>query len=162
MEKEKLVYWEGIVDVGVLVIAHFDNPAKKSALTFLKKVLLGETHVMIPNTALISSYHVLTRYLKVLKLEAKNNLSNTAQIHSNAFYSDISTDTVLQAFDYAVSYNIESWDGYYIALAKENGISTIYSIDKDFEKVHGFLVKSPVPDELMKQYYEFIMKKSKS
>jgi len=36
---------EGVIDTGVVVIAHFDNPARKAAFRFLKKVLAWESRL---------------------------------------------------------------------------------------------------------------------
>ena len=37
----------GVVDVGLIVLSHCENPAKEEALNFLGKVLLGEVDAKI-------------------------------------------------------------------------------------------------------------------
>lgn len=79
-------------------------------------------------------------------------------IKSSAFYPQITTKLAIDALEYATYYNIESWDGYLISLAKSLGTSTIYSLDKEIEKVKEITVVNQFPEEAVKQYHEFMKK----
>ena len=52
---------EGVVDVGLIVISHFENPAKGVALEFLSDVLKWRKKCIIPVSTILGAYHVLTR-----------------------------------------------------------------------------------------------------
>jgi len=146
----------GIVDVSILVIAHFDNPAKIHALKFLRSVLKLDIRALIPTTAFIGAYHILTNYLKVPRKLARDALIFTLNTKSRAFYEDILITTAIDAIDYAAVYNIESWDGYLVSLARKFGTKIIYSIDKRIQKVEEILVVNPIPEDSMKEYHKFI------
>ncbi|MCI4435811.1 MAG: PIN domain-containing protein [Ignisphaera sp.] len=51
----------------------------------------------------------------------------------------------MQALNYALGYRIKPWDGYIVSLAKTIGENTIYTFDKEFEKVEGLKSKTPSP-----------------
>ena len=44
----------GVVDVGIIVIAHFNNPARLEALKFLRKVLKLEIRALIPFSRIVA------------------------------------------------------------------------------------------------------------
>ncbi|WP_456478296.1 hypothetical protein [Geoglobus ahangari] len=99
---------EGVVDVGLIVISHFENPAKNHALEFLKSVLLWERKCLIPVTAFLGAYHVLTNYLGVERISAYEALRKTLETRSPALYSDLSVDTAVESLANAMGYRIES------------------------------------------------------
>jgi len=156
MQKENLDFDEGVVDVGIIVIAHVDNPARIEALNFLKKVLSWEIRAIIPVSAFLGGYHILTRYLKVPRLEAKRALIKTLEIESPAFYEDIKVEAAIDGLEYAATYNIESWDGYLISIAREFNTSIIYAIDKDFKKVPGITLINPISKRTMESYHKWL------
>ena len=117
MSEENLGLIEGIVDVSILIIAHFDNPARMSALKFLRDVLKLKTRALIPTTAFIGAYHILTNYLKVSRKDAKDALVLTLNTKSKAIYADVSINDAIDAIEYAMTYNIESWEGYLVSLS---------------------------------------------
>ena len=80
----------------------------------------------------------------------------TLNTKSRAFYADILITTAIDAIDYAAVYNIESWDGYLVSLARKFGTKIIYSIDKRIQKVEEILVVNPIPEDSMKEYHKFI------
>ncbi|MEQ9715159.1 MAG: type II toxin-antitoxin system VapC family toxin [Candidatus Asgardarchaeia archaeon] len=156
MQRRNLDFVEGIVDVGIIVIAHVDNPARSEALNFLKKVLLREIRAIIPISAFLGAYYILTKYLKVPRLDAKRSLIRTLEVETPSFHEDIKVENVIDALDYAATYNIESWDGYLISLAKDFNTDIIYSIDENFKKVPGIVLINPISDEKMKEYHKWI------
>ena len=50
---------EGIIDVGVLVLSHCENPAEIDMLSFLTKVLKKEIIAIIPYSTFLGSYHFI-------------------------------------------------------------------------------------------------------
>ncbi len=159
LEKNRI---EGIVDVGIIVISHFENPAKDSALDFLSDVLKWKRKCLIPTSTILGAYHILTQYLKVDKTSAYQALSKTLKTYSPAFYEDLNVELVLDSLTNALGYNVESWDGYIISLAKKFR-ATIYTIDmKLARKLKEIPVINPIPPNTFKKYNQWLKSKLKS
>ena len=156
MQKRNWGSLEGIVDVGIVVIAHVTNPARDEAINFLKRVFVGEINAIIPTSAFLGGYHILTRYLKVPRLDAKQSLMATLKVNAPVFYEDIKIEHVMDSLEYAAVYNIESWDGYLISLAKDFDAHTIFTIDRDFRKIPGLLIINPISNNAMKAYHNWL------
>ena len=156
-EKDRV---EGIVDVGVVVIAHFENPANKQALEFIRNVLLWKRRCLVPTSTLIGAYHILTSYLGVERDSACNALLKTLKTLSPAFYEDITIELASEAIVNATSYKIASWDGYIISLARIYNAPTIYTIDSKLaSKVKDIQIINPIPEEAFKKYNEWLESK---
>ena len=157
VQSEEAGIIEGIIDVGIVVIAHFENPARIHAFNFLKPILLWKRKCLIPTSATMGAYHVMTEYLGVDRLSACKALTKTLETKSPAFYEDISVDMVTDALEYALAYKIESWDGYIVSLAKNHGAVIIYSIDGELAKrVKDVEVINPIPGDVMRKYHDFV------
>jgi len=138
------------------VLSHFENPAKDTALEFLSDVLKWRRKCIIPTSAVLGAYHILTRYLKVEKTSAYETLTKTLKTQSPAFYEDVDVDVVLDSLTNALGYNIESWDGYIVALAKKFK-ATIYTIDlKLIKKVKDVPAVNPIPEDVFKEYNRWL------
>ena len=148
---------EAIVDTGITVIAHFENPAQGIAVNLLSQVLKGERRCLIPTSTLLGAYHIMTEYLGVEKVSAYKALTRTLETRSPALYQDISIDQAIDALTYANGYHIESWDGYIIALAKEMNAPMIYSLDEKLAtKIKEVHVVNPIPEEEYKSYNQWL------
>lgn len=157
VQSEKAGIIEGIIDVGIVVIAHFENPARIHAFNFLKPILLWKRKCLIPTSATMGAYHIMTEYLGVDRFSACKALTKTLETKSPAFYEDISVDMVTDALEYALAYKIESWDGYIVSLAKNHGAEIIYSIDGELAKrVKDVEVINPIPGDVMRKYHDFV------
>jgi predicted nucleic acid-binding protein len=152
-------YPEGVVDVGVLVVSLFKNPLQEAAVNFLADVLLQRRRAAIPVTAVLGAFHVATRYLKLPALEVKRALGGMLETESPAFYPYVSPEDALDALEYAAYYRLESWDGYLVKLAKSVGNGIIYTLDEELRKVEGVTVVNPFPQELVRQYHEYLRSK---
>jgi predicted nucleic acid-binding protein len=150
---------EGIIDVGCIVVAHFDNPVQKEMIEFLEPVLEGKQSVGIPNSTFMGAFHILTSYLRVSPIDAKKSLMDTFRLESPCFIADIHKEVVTEALELATYYKVESWDGYMVALAKIYGTKIIYTIDKRMKKISEIVVKVPVEEEKMKGYHEWLREK---
>ena len=148
---------EGVIDTGVVVIAHFKNPAMEEAFKFLSDALTWRRRILIPVSTIMGAYHVMTEYLGVTKVSACKALTKTLETRSPAFYEDISVDSALDALTYALAYKVESWDGYMIHLAKVHGAPVIYSIDRELaEKAVEVTVLNPIPNRAFEEYIHWI------
>ena len=147
----------GVIDVGVVVIAHFENPARLHAFDFLKDILLWKKKCLIPTSAIMGAYHVMTEYLGVDRDSACEALEKTLETRSPAFYEDLSVDMAIDALENAFTYKIESWDGYIVCLAKNHRAPIVYSIDgKLARKVKEVKVINPIPAEVFLEYNRWL------
>jgi len=156
--EESLAYPEGVADVSIIVVVCFENPLKEHGIAFLSDALARKRRVIIPIAAVIGAYHIATRYLKVSRLSVKKVLEGLLTTRSPALYPQITTELASNALEYATYYNIESWDGYLLSLAKSLGASTLYSLDKQLSKAKEISVINPFPEEAVKKYHEFLKK----
>jgi predicted nucleic acid-binding protein len=147
---------EGIIDTGIIVIAHFDNPIRIEMLTFLKEIFSGKRRVLIPLTTFIGAYHIMTNYLRIDRYYAKVSLNSTLNLDSPYFFEDISKFTVLNALDYASVNNIESWDAYLLILANQFNTHHIYTIDQKLAKLSDISIINPVSEAKFNEYQQFL------
>jgi predicted nucleic acid-binding protein len=76
-----------------------------------------------------------------------------------SLYTSITPKAALDALDYAIAYNVESWDGYLISLTRSLGSSIVYSLDEELSKVKEITVVNPFPSEVVKRYRRFLGEK---
>ena len=161
MLEESSVCPEGVIDVGVLVPCCFENPLKNHSIAFISEVLRQEKKALIPISAVLGAYHINTRYLRVPRVSAKKILQGILDSGSSALYPHVSTHAAIDALDYASSYNIESWDGYLIALTRSQGATIVYSLDQGLSRVREITVINPFPQKIVEQYHSFLNSKIK-
>jgi predicted nucleic acid-binding protein len=147
---------EGVLDVSILVPACFENPLKEHSVDFISQVLTREKPVALPVSAILGAYHITTRYLGVPKIAAKRVLEGILRTESPSLYPSISPKTALDALDYALAYNVESWDGYLISLTRNLGSTIIYTLDEELSKVREITVVNPFPGDAVKQYHSYL------
>ncbi|MFQ6095974.1 MAG: type II toxin-antitoxin system VapC family toxin [Candidatus Bathyarchaeia archaeon] len=151
---------EGVVDTGVVAVAHFKNPARETAFNFLSSILRWERRCITPTSAFIGAYHIMTEYIGVDKVSAYRALSKTLETRSPALHEDISIDVAVDSLSYANGYKIESWDGYVVSLAKSYGAPVIYTLDQEMaRKVKEIAVVNPIQQEAFRQYNEWLAEK---
>jgi predicted nucleic acid-binding protein len=54
---------------------------------------------------------------------------------------------------------VESWDGYIVKLARSIGNSIVYTLDEELRKIKDIIVVNPFPQDLVKQYHQYIKRK---
>ncbi|MGQ4834178.1 MAG: type II toxin-antitoxin system VapC family toxin [Candidatus Asgardarchaeia archaeon] len=146
----------GIVDVGPIVLSHCENPAKNEAIDFIERVILGEINAVIPLTTFIGAYHIMTRYLRINREKAANELLATLELRSPVFLGDLSIDETISAIRNAFNFNIDGWDGYLVTLAEKIGASIIYTIDKKLAKVKHLSIVTPISEHTLKIYHDWL------
>ncbi len=146
----------GVIDIGYIVVAHFENPIQEEMILFLESVLEWKRRLGIPSSTFLGAFHILTSYLRVSPIDAKNSLLDTFRLGSPCFIADIRKEVVIEALELATCYKVESWDGYLISLAKIFGTNVIYSIDKKMGRVEEILVKNPIEENKMKEYHDWL------
>lgn len=148
---------EGVVDVSIIIPVCFKNPLKKFAVDFLSNILKLKRVCIIPVSAIIGAYHIVTKYLGVPRLHAKKTLVGLLETRSPVLYPPIEIGVAINALDYASAYNIESWDGYLVALAKSLKTNVIYSLDKKLASVvEDLIVINPFPEKATKEYHSYL------
>lgn len=162
MLSENLEYIEGVMDTSIIVLTCFQNPLKKFAIEFIENVLMFKRRIIIPITAILGAYHIATRYLKVPRLDVKKILVEMLQTRSPALYPYISIDVAIDSLDLASTYNVESWDGYLISLAKTLGAKIIFTLDKELGKIAGVRIEIPFPQQIVEEYHRYIKSLIKS
>ena len=158
--EESLASVEGVLDVSVIVPACFENPLKDCSVLFLTDVVSLKRQAVIPITAVMGAYHITTRYLKVPRVAVKKVLEGLLRTRSPALYPNISPELAGDALNYASTYNIESLDGYLVALARSLGARIVYSLDEALGNIREITVANPFPREKVQEYHEYIRAKT--
>ncbi len=154
--EESSVYPEGVIDVSIIVPACFQNPLKGDSIAFVSDVLAQRRRVALPTTAVVGAYHIATTCLGVPRIAAKQVLGGILRTRSMALYPHVSPEMALDALDYASAYNVESWDGYLVALARSFRSSVVFSLDKDLKRVKEISFVNPFREDKVKEYHEFL------
>lgn len=156
MYGENLDY-EAIVDVGIIVVAHFENPLEEDALKLLKKILSFKLKALIPLSSFLGASLIMTKYLRLPLKDVNDKLKETLKVNSPAFYEDLKKDDIIKALENSSYYKIESWDGYLLSLAEKFNINIILSIDEKLKEKtkEKFIVVNPFKDKI-KEYHDFI------
>ncbi|RLI02439.1 hypothetical protein DRO38_03900, partial [Candidatus Bathyarchaeota archaeon] len=81
--------FEAVVDVGIIVLAHFKNPARRCAAQLLLDALTLERPILVPLNAYLEAYVIMTRYLKLRRNKVARALLKTLSLESPAFYGGI-------------------------------------------------------------------------
>jgi predicted nucleic acid-binding protein len=124
---------------------------------------LWKRKCLIPVTAFLGAYHILTNYLKVDRVAAYEALRKTLETESPAFYTDLSVEIAIEALANAMAYRIESWDVYIIALAKAHSAPVVYTIDREMgRKVKDLHVINPIPEDAFREYNEWLSDRLRS
>ncbi|MEM3434539.1 MAG: hypothetical protein QXP27_10275 [Candidatus Methanomethyliaceae archaeon] len=145
----------------MIVVVCFENPLKEHGISFMSDVLTQEAR---DYSDIVRNWGISHRDQAswCAKARRKKVLDGLLSTRSPAFYPQITPDLTSNALEYATYYDVESWDGCLISLAKSLGTSTIFSLDKQLSKVKGISVVNPFSEEAVEEYHEFLMKSMKS
>jgi len=137
-------------------VSLFSNPLRDDALEFMEEVLSRKNLAAIPAAAFLGAYHIATRYLGCAKDLVAKEIKETLSVSSSAFVEDIPIEIVNEAVDIAGAYNIESWDGYLVSLARSFRAPVIYSLDESFGKIPDVSLVMPFSREKIRQYHAWV------
>ena len=123
------------IDSNILIYAlNKDLPEHSSCKELLINIVNGKELVSIPSIVFMESFHALVKAFKYKESEVKKRL--IAIIDSkNINVLDISTSSILFAFEIAEKYKTGGRDSLIAASLLENKIQEIYSHDSDFDKI---------------------------
>jgi predicted nucleic acid-binding protein len=123
------------IDSNILVyVLNKDLPEHLACKEILINVVNGKELVSIPSIVFMECFHALVKAFKFKEVEVKKRL--IAIIDSkNINVLDISTSSILLAFEIAEKYRTGGRDSLIAASLLENKIQEIYSHDSDFDKI---------------------------
>ena len=123
------------VDSNIIVYAlNKDLPEHLPCKELLINIVNGNELVSIPSIVFMESFYALVKAFNFKETEVKKRL--TAIIDSvNINVLDISTSSILLAFEIAEKYGTGGRDSLIAASLLENKIQEIYSHDFDFDKI---------------------------
>jgi predicted nucleic acid-binding protein len=123
------------IDSNILVYAlNKDLPEHLACKELLIDIVNGKELVGIPSIVFMEGFHALVKAFKYKEAEVKKRL--IAIIDSkNINVLDISTSSILFAFEIAEKYRTGGRDSLIVASLLENKIQEIYSHDSDFDKI---------------------------
>lgn len=127
-----------LFDVGVIALAHTENPVRDTALSYVRAAITGDIDAIVPYPALFGAHTVMTTYYGQSPAEASRLLSNFLDAKRIHWYEGMSESLLRGGFGQAANRSIDGWDGYYAQVAIEEGVNTVLTIDDDFEQFDEF------------------------
>lgn len=132
------------IDSNIIIYAlNSDLPEHTFCVQLLENIANGEETIGIPSIVFMESYHALVYSYKFKHSEVKKRLTTFIDSEYIIIYN-ISTSTLLHAFEIAGQYNIGGRDALISASLLENNIKQIYSHDKDFDTIKEITRIDPV------------------
>lgn len=123
------------IDSNILVYAlNKDLPEHLPCKALLINIVNGNELVSIPSIIFMESFHALVKAFKYKETEVKKRLIGIID-SKNINVLDISTSSILFAFEIAEKYRTGGRDSLIAASLLENKIQEIYSHDSDFDKI---------------------------
>ena len=127
-----------LLDVGVIALAHTEAPVRDAALSYVRDAITGDIDAVVPYPALFGAHAVLTTYYGRSNPEASRLMTNFMDASRIHWYDRTPSDVVREGFTRAAEANVNRWDGYYAQVAVDEGVSTVLTIDDDFERFDAF------------------------
>jgi predicted nucleic acid-binding protein len=123
------------IDSNILVYAlNKDLPEYLPCKKLLINIVNGKELVSIPSIVFMECFHALVRAFKYKEVEVKKRLVAIMD-SKNINVLDISTSSILFAFEIAEKYKTGGRDSLIAASLLENKIQELYSHDTDFDKI---------------------------
>lgn len=144
-----------LFDVGVIALAHSQSPVADTALSYIRQAVAGEIDAVVPTTAVIGAHNVLTTHYDISNRRASELMENFTSAQRIDWYGDVSHEVVSAGFSLAAEHNIDGWNGYYAAVARETGVETLLTIDDDFESIpdlNATVILSPAEFATLNEY----------
>lgn len=145
-----------LFDVGVIALAHTETPVRDAALSYIRDAIAGEIEAVVPYPALFGAHTVLTTYYGQSNANASRLLQNFMDAKRIHWYDRMPDEIVRGGFARACSANIGGWDGYYAQVAIEEEVSTVLTIDYDFERFDAFATEVILSPEEFSELNRFL------
>ncbi len=132
------------IDSNIIVYAlNSDLHEHKPCKELFERIADAKEFAGIPSIVFMESYHALVYKFKFLSSEVKHRLSAILDSENVIIYN-ISTSTILYAFEIASQYKMGGRDSLIAASLLENGVKEIYSHDADFDKINEITRVDPI------------------
>lgn len=144
-----------LFDVGVTALAHSAAPVNDTALSYVRRAIAGEIDAVVPYASVVGAHNALTAYYGLSNERASLLMQNFMDAKRIHWYEGMTAGLVRDGFDRASELNIGGWDGYYGAVAREEGVETILTIDSDFERLSGVdaeIILTPAEFDALTEY----------
>ncbi len=145
-----------LFDVGVIALAHTDAPVRDAALSYVRDAIAGERNAVVPYPAVVGAHTVLTTYYGYSNADASRLLGNFMDAKRIHWYDRMPEAVVRDGFARAGDANVDGWDGYYAAVAADEGVNTVVTIDDDFERFDDFATEVILSPAEFEQLNEFL------
>jgi len=134
------------VDANIIVYAfNSDLQEYNSCNPLIEKIAVGDEIVSISSIVFMESYHALVYKYKFSASEVKKRIIAILE-SENVVVLNISSATILYAFEIASFYNIGGRDSLIAANLLENNVKEIYSHDRAFDIIEEINRIDPVKD----------------
>ena len=126
-----------LFDVGVIALAHAETPVSEPALEYVREAIHGDLNAIVPYAAVIGAHHILRGVYRIPRETASKLLSNFLDARQIHWHRTFSESEIRSALAVAGENNIDGWDGYYATVARGAGVSTVLTLDSDFDRPAG-------------------------
>jgi len=145
-----------LFDVGVIALAHAENPVRDTALGYVQDAITGEIDAVVPHPVLLGAHAVLTTHYGHSNADASELLLNFLGAKRIHWYDETTDSVVREALSQASEANVDGWDGYYAQVAIEEGVNTVLTIDDDFERFDDFETEVILTPEEFRELDRFL------
>ncbi len=137
-----------LVDTNILVYALDDSDEFKHEVAndLFESLIAGDEKLAVSTQILSETLNV---FAMAKMAQSSFNFEDVYSIISDIVHLSkipkllVTSETVLGAAKLHTQFNVRFYDALIAATMKENGITTIYTEDKDFEKISGIIVINP-------------------
>ncbi len=127
-----------LFDVGVIALAHTDAPVRDAALSYVRDAIAGNIDAVVPYPAVVAAHVVLRTYYGRSNADASRLLQNFMDAKRIHWYDEMHENVVRNGLSQASETNVGGWDGYYAQVAIDEGVTTVLTIDDDFDRFDAF------------------------
>lgn len=145
-----------LFDVSLIALAHAKTPVSESALQYVRRAVTGKIDAVVPHSALIGAQHTLRGVYRFSNDDASRLMIQFRDARRIHWYEGIPEKILRDGLDIAGAENVDGWDGYYGAVAQDQGIKTILTLDSDFERVDGVTCEVVLDSEQFEELNEYI------
>ncbi len=148
-----------LIDINFLSIFFVeDHPGFSYIKKLMDEGLTGAFKIIIPEILPFRAYWILTTKWGIDKQLTKEIIFEFVKNYSIPIYVGLKRETIIEAFKYSNELNHDIYDCYYLALAKQENVSSILTTDTDFDKLCkkiGLNYENPVHLDILKKFSAF-------
>ncbi len=135
-----------------------DHPGFNYIKDEMDEGLKGAFKLIIPEILPFRAFWILTTKWNIDKQLVKEIILEFVQNYSSPIYVGLDRETIIEAFKLSNELNHDIYDCYYLALAKQENVTSILTTDTDFDnlcKKIGLCYENPVPPDILKKFFAF-------